>query len=207
MTKAATLTLISDLSFGQTDATHISNIYDDVVTELGQLDVLVRAELIASVIDQATYSLTSTAIKKQAIFFDDEFMDEVSLGTLEAVNIDHRDEKGKPLAVYQEALTEKNFNLYPIPDRESGAVGGGDFGTSFPINAITSIHTNFESDLPVWLELPIAYTVLYREFIRESNHKDAEFAEACGQMATILWSVLGINLVIESATTRRGQGR
>jgi len=194
MTKAATLTLISDLSKGQTDATAIGRFYDDVVRELGRVDVLVRATLIESVIDQAGYTLPDAVVERQATFFDMHTLDEVNTATLETLGINWRDDKGTPIAVFTENQTENAFSLYPLPQSASGTVAGGNFGTSFPVYAISSIHTNFETDLPVWLELPITFSVLHREFIRESNHTDTDFATACLQMSTLLFAILGIRL-------------
>ena len=194
MTKAATLTLISDISKGQSDSTAIGRIYDDVVRELGQSDVIVRATLIESVIDQSSYSLPAAAIKRQVTFFDNRILDEMKLTQLMSINHNWRDEKGEPVAVFTEDETEDSFSIYPLPQNQSGSVAGGDFGSSFPTYAITSIHTAYEADLPTWLELPIAFIVLHREFTRESNHRDVKFAEICLQLGILLFSALGINM-------------
>jgi hypothetical protein len=194
MTKAATLTLISNLSLTQTDATAIGTFYDEVVRDLGRSDVLARATFIQSVAGTAQYSMPAAAIKRLHTFYDSIHLDHEKLINLEAINSRWRDESDTPACVVVEDEDEDTFTLFPNPNVGSAAVGGADIGSGFIPYSITSMHTNFETDLPVWLELPIAFTVLGMEFNRESDHRDKDFAGLCLSVAQLMWSMLDIDL-------------
>ena len=194
MTKAAVLTLISDLSFTQTDATAIGTFYDEVVRDLGLSDTIARTSFIQAVAGTASYARPAAAIKRLHTFFDSIHLYMENLLNLMATNPRWRDELSTPTCVVDENEDEDTFTLYPNPTDGSGSVGSADLGTAFVVNSITSIHTNFETDLPVWLELPITYTVLAMEFMRESDHRDMAFAGACAVLAQLMWTMLDIDV-------------
>ena len=123
MTKAATLTLISDLSLTQTDATAVGDLYDEVVEDLGLTSVIARASFIQTVAGTGQYTLPAAAIQRLYTFFDTIQLDEERLSNLEAVNGSWRDELGTPSCVTEEDEDEDTFTLYPVPDVGSGAVG------------------------------------------------------------------------------------
>ncbi|MEE9586071.1 MAG: hypothetical protein V3W09_04140 [Nitrososphaerales archaeon] len=197
MTKALTLTLVDDLSRDQADSTLTGRMYDDLVRELGRTRTIVRASLIETVAGTAVYAQPTTSIERLATFHDTSILDELSLQELESLNHQWKDEKGPPIALTTEELAEKSFRVFPVPETGSGTVAGGDFGTGFIVNALSSIHTNFEADLPEWIELPLAFAILAMEFSRESDHRDIDFANFCAGFADFLFEMVKVSLKSE----------
>ena len=58
-----------------------------------------------------------------------------------------------------------------------------------PGNGI-SIHSEYRHDPLDYLTLPFALAILWREYVRESDHQDFAFAAACKQLSDTLYGML-----------------
>lgn len=191
MAKADVLQLIQDLSNGLADATLAERYYREAVFDLGKQGWLTQATLLpVTTADTGTYSFPATAIELLALFYDDSQLDLLYLRELEWIRPDWRDGRGTPSGYVRENENDKTFRLYPIPDAASKDfifLLGSPFGLDFPEYALAIVHTETRDDLPVWLELPIAFRILELEFGRESNHRDPTFSKMCSELSKLLF--------------------
>lgn len=197
-TKAVNLQLIRDLSLQLVSDETIERFYDDAIRELGRFEILTKASLIAATSGTATYSLPEEAVQALAYFWDTRALDVARHPEVECRNIDWRGESGAPLAVVLEDETEDSFRLYPNPNVTSDDfifLLGAPFGVDFPANSIGVIHTEYRETIPDYLDLPIVFSVLAREFGRDSNHRDELASSAYREMAAFLLSLLKIDFV------------
>lgn len=190
MAKADVLTLIQDLSSGQADAAAIDRFYDDVIRDLGQRPWLAQATLIAITAGTTVYTPATSVIRILDVYYDDHVLRKATKQELESTNAQWRDEHGTPIVHITEDESAKDFRLYPNPEVSSKDfifLFGSPFGLDYPEYAVAIVHTETRINLPAWLEMPVAFEILRREFMRESDHKDTEFAGACGQLADLLF--------------------
>ena len=58
---------------------------------------------------------------------------------------------------------------------------------------LTTIYTRGDNDTtPKWYLLPIIFDTLAREFAYPSDHQDKEWAALCGEVAQLLYDILGV---------------
>lgn len=193
MAKANVLQLVQDISSNQADATAIDRYYDDVVRDLGQHPWLTQATLISITAGTAIYTPATSVIRILDTYYDDRVLRPATLKEMESINPAWRDARGTPIAYVNEDETAKDFRLYPNPEVTSKDfifLFGSPFGLDYPEYAVAIVHTETRIDLPAWLEMPTAFEVLAREFMRESNHQDVAFAKMCKQVADLLLSLV-----------------
>ena len=194
MSRATVLQRVQDLATAQPDAIAIDKFYDHVVADLGRGEWLLTATLVAVTAGTSEYTPPSTVLDIKHVFYDDRVLYKESLRALESVNPSWRDERGTPYAYVGVDETNKDFRLYPNPDRASKPVipvHGAPFGWDYPAGTVVIIATEFRENLPPWLEMPVAYDILSREFGRESDHKDRKFADLCDKMSKLLMKMVG----------------
>jgi hypothetical protein len=182
------------LSTNQADATAIDKYYDEVVADLGRTEWLVTASLVTATAGTNEYTPPATAIDLLHLFYDDRLLYESKLRAIESVNTHWRDERGPPKSYIIEDETNKQFRLYPSPvvsSKDFIFMFGSPLGLDFPEYAICIVHTEQREVLPKWLEMPVAFAILSREFARESDHKDAQFADSCKALAEMLMKMVG----------------
>lgn len=179
MAKADVTALVTSLALSQDNTTETSIFYDEIVRELGFLDVLTGTETITITPNVAVYETAADTIRSLEFHSGIRgFLtrsDGKGLGSL--FGADWRNRKGTPLAVSQDQEDDEAFRLVPIPDT-------GD--------TLTIIRTENRTDVPVWLELPIAFEILYREFGRESDHQDTMLSDLCKLIADMLYKLVGV---------------
>lgn len=193
MPRADVLQLIADLSGGQADAVLAERYYDDVVDDLGRRQWLTQASLLTTTANTGTYRLPADGIRLLGVFYGDELLDRVALRTLEAYDPHWRDAAGTPIAYTVEDETTNEFRLFPVPTVPSQDfifLFGSPFGADFAERAVAVVHTERRDDLPLWLELPVAFDVLAREFARESDHRDPAFAEVARRLAATMYQMV-----------------
>ena len=81
----------------------------------------------------------------------------------------------------------------PAPDKPSKpfvVTYGEPTGRDYPPYAIMVLHTELRSLVPDWLELPVAFEILAREYRRESDHRDDAFATLCQRFADLLYAMV-----------------
>ncbi len=189
MSKAATLQLTQDLSKGLADATMCDRYYRDIVLELGREDILTQASLIPVNAETGEYTLPTQAVEMIDLFYDDHPLMEAKLREVESRDPQWRSRLGPPIVYITQHETIRTFSLYPTPEMNSKDfifLFGSPFGRDYPAYALAMIHTENREDIPEWLELPVAFDILSREFARESNHRDTLFSKTCKSMADFL---------------------
>ena len=67
---------------------------------------------------------------------------------------------------------------------------GSPLGLDYPPYAVLLLHTIIVPDLLPWMELPVAWEVMAREYGHESNHRDDAIAEFSQQLADVLWGMV-----------------
>jgi hypothetical protein len=188
--KADVTSLVSTLSNGDADAISVGHYYDHAIDDLARYPWFVQASLVTLAAGTAEYTLNDDYVKLVAVFYNDRLLDRVDDRALESINPYWRDEVGTPRAYTTTDEDSKTYRLYPAPDKPSGNfifVYGSPMGLDYPPYAALLFHTELRSDLPVWMDLPMTFTVLAREYGHESNHRDDAFAAFCQGLADTLW--------------------
>lgn len=181
MSKATTLTLISDLGLSDVDGTETDRLYDDVVRELGYQEVVTAIGTVAVTAGTATYNPPTNTLEILEIENLQGIVDKMSIHSLQGIfGVMWRDQSGVPLMWTEDDQSDKAIRLVPNPDIN---------------DTLQVINVQYRTDLPSWLEMPIALEVLYREYIRESNHQDIEFAKLCRKMAKLWFTLVDIELM------------
>jgi hypothetical protein len=191
MAKADVLQFIDDVSQGQAEATLVDRYYDEVIEDLCRLSegFLSNVDLVAVTKGTSIYSYPSNTVDLLGVFWDDAVLRRAAQLELESLDPHWRDHNGDPLVFTDEDLSAKSLRLYPAPQRGSKPFSfptGLPMGTDYPEYSLAVARTRTVDDLPAWLEWPVAFEVLFREFMRESNHRDPDFAALCRQLALVL---------------------
>lgn len=194
MSRSDVLQLCQDLCTNQADAIALTKFYDEVVSDLGREEWLVEVALIATTAGTSQYAPPEPVIELLCVYYDDRLLSKERVRALEAVNPNWRDERGTPRAYVVEDESNTRFRLYPKPEVDSKDfifMFGSPLGLDFPEYAVAAVLTELREDLPLWLEMPVAFAILAREFARESDHTDMAFADACKKVSQILMQMVG----------------
>lgn len=175
LSEARIVTLASDLSIGEIDLHTFDTFFDAVMRDLAWTTALIEISTESISSGQTSVTLPTLAMKIVAVFFEDRQLDPISLRSLESFDPQWRDRRGEPVGYVTEGEGTRTYRLYPVPD--------------YP-GTLTLFHTQLQVAVPQWLELPLAYEILSREFSRESNHRDDTMAQMCEQMSTLLLSMV-----------------
>ncbi len=178
MSKTTTLTLVSDMGLSDTTSGEADRIYDDVVRELGALGILTENGSNSVTAATATYTAPTNTIRILEIHGGYGILDQTDYDIItNLLGARFHLRTGRPTIWCHEHETIKDFRLVPIPNES---------------DTLTTIVTQYQANVPVFLEMPIALEVLHREYLRESNHQDIDFALLCRRLATMWFSMLGI---------------
>lgn len=194
MTKAASLTLAAQLTLNQLDSDRLSPFYDEAIYALGALPSLLEFSLITVTQDQSTFTFPDNLLTLLEVWYDDRALDPMTHAELQALSAQWQEHKGPPLAYTEENLTLRQLRLYPIPPLPSDPLlllhFGGAFGIDYPTGHVVLLATQFVQDLPSWLELPLIFRMLAREYALASPHQDQAFAQGCAQVGQLLMAML-----------------
>ncbi len=197
MPKAEVLNLVRVLSNEQADLALCDRFYDEVVLDLGKMPILITASIVPLDQDAASsptspessYVLPENAIEALQFVYDDrmlQFATDRELGMFSRL---WRSIVGTPQAVYRGDIGSRRFRLVPLPDRPSEPfifIFGMPMDAAYPQYSVVVFHTDNRQVVPIYLELPIAFFILGREFSRSSDHQDLAFAAQCATSATAL---------------------
>ena len=196
MTKAATLTLASQMTLGQIQGSLLSTFYDDAINALGALPYLFQSTLVSLTPGQSLVSYPQDAINPLSLWYDTRDLDLLTNEELMAINPRWPDDVITPLTYTLDSVPLRTLTLYPRPSWASDPIPITDpFGPAFPRNCLTFLGTTFMQDIIEWLELPILFGLLAREYARESPHKDLQFASACQRLATTFMDYLTLPMI------------
>lgn len=178
MAKADVLTLVSNFGVNAVDANETTILYDEVVRELGLRGVLVGTEQINVIAGAATYKLLSDMKQILEIHGIGGRLSRETVNGLQAIfGANWRDMKSTPLAFTTIEEEDKVVRLVPEPTEA---------------DTMTVLRAEEPTDVPVWLELPVAMEVLSREYSRESDHQDIAFAALAHELSTLLFQFAGV---------------
>ena len=179
MAKADVLQLVTDLGVTTVDQNEIGIFYDEVVRELGFQEILTGTELVPVQAGKPDYILVEDTVRAMEFHATGGRLDPIDITSLQSVfGVAWRTRTGTPLAYTQEEENEKTFRLVPNSTQD---------------DTITVIRTETRTDVPVWLELPMALDILGREYQRESNHQDVAFAQIARQLSLLLFKLVGVS--------------
>ena len=193
MSRADVTQLVQDVSNSQADSVAVERYYDDIVNELGTSEIITNAGLISASVGTAVYTLPTDGIKLLLAIYDDTNLSIESRESLDVINTEWRTEKGNPLSIIPEGEDDRSFRLYPEPDVASASfipIFGSPVGADYPNDSIMAIYTERRDNLPIWLELPLVFEILFREFSRHSNHTDILFASMCQRLSIALFKMV-----------------
>ena len=193
MSKASVLALATDLGGGQAQSPHTERLYDEMMLAVGDAALFNLVTLLPVTAGTAEYTLPAPAVKLHAAFYDNGMLSRARKRDMEALDPSWRDHRGHPVAFVTDDLSRRVFRLYPQPVAPNSAFifqVGAPFGVDHPVDAIAVIHSVSKSDLPTWLDLPLALSLLGREFARDSDHRNAEFASACQGLGKVLFEMV-----------------
>lgn len=193
MAKADVTALVSTIANGASDATTVSDFYDDVIEDIGRgvfpgVLSITSAAFVAAVADTRTYTLPTAAIRPLAVIYDD--MELAEDEAMQAADVDAvwRALRGKPLAYVRTDETVRTIALVPTPDVSGASITGlTPFdNTGFPTGNLTVLYTDRGPDFTADEELPVALLVLSREFRRDSDHCDTDLADMAAKLGDLL---------------------
>lgn len=207
--KARVLQLVDDLSLGLAASDMADFYYDQVIYDFGLAELFTTSTLVTASDGTASYTIPTTAIRRLQVFWDTQELDMLTLEEAESVfGMAWRDMVGPPEAYVVEREADRTLRLVPQPDvssKDFSFAFGLPFGLDFPEYSIVMTHTEFQEDVSVLFDLPIAFFIMTKEFLRESDHQDEPFARACQTIGTVLMNIAmkGIRLRATAQLTGR----
>lgn len=181
MAKADIIGLVSQFCLGQTADPEATTYCNEVIRELGFVELLVGTETMPIIDEESVYETEPNTIRTLE-FHTGHYgrLDRIDAQSLETTfSAQWRAHATTPMAVTHTHEQQPEFRLVPEPTA---------------LDTLTIIRTEFRDDVPVWLELPIAFETMSREFGRESDHQDLELAEATTRVAALLFQLLRVEL-------------
>ena len=190
MAKADVTTLAQFIAGGQADEALLSRYYDDLIDTLAQTtDTLIEMTLSPLVSGQSVYTPPDTITRLISVICGDRELDLASRKSMEATNSGWRKHEGIPVTYIRESEDQKQIRLYPIPDMVGDAFipwWSSPVGEDYPNENLVYVHTHSPTDVPNWMNLGLALLILVPEFLRDSPHQDADFADACQAVADLV---------------------
>ena len=186
---ADVLSLVDLLSNGMADDTVTPALYADIIFDWGSDPILTQGTLISLTMKEREFNVPSQVLDVLGVIWDKRELGKLRLREVEALNPSWRTAVGTPSSFIEQAETAKTLALYPTPFQASGpntAPHGEPLGQDYPLYSIVLINTETRQNVMYYLELPLALLILEREFIRESDHKDEDFAGVAGAFGRFL---------------------
>lgn len=176
-TKTAILTLVGTLTAGLADTTAIDRIWNEVIIDLGSdtrqwftTFSTFDPGVTGSITDQESLELPAAFSigRLIALFYNGRQLSRESEDTLAAKSRSWHDRGGSPVAYTTDNRSDRFVRLYPKND----LFKTGEIGLLYTQSFITT-------SIPDVMALPLAMLIIAREFERESNHRDMDFAKSC----------------------------
>ena len=183
MSKATVNTLAQLIAVTAISSARLNEYYNEALVELAgttEVNIQVETTPIVSGTDKYTYnSIAGNAdmVQVLTVFNDDGFeLLQTNLTQLDSQGRAWRTDTGSPTAWFLQHEQERQVRLYPIPDAN---------GT------MTLFVKDKEDAVPAWLDLPLAFAILKREFMRSSAQHDPVMVELCEQAGAIFRGIGG----------------
>lgn len=194
--KADILSLASVLAAAQSDGTTLSAYYDDAMIVLAKASWFVDVELVPLVSGQAVVNPPVGTVRVHALCYDDSDLAPTAIRDFESLSVHWRDLSGKPYAYTQESETTETFRMVPIPTVPSkpfSFIHGEPLGVDYPAYVVATFVSVPPVDVPRWMDLPLAFGLLAREFGRDSAHADPAFSSACSSFGQMLLGTVSLD--------------
>lgn len=191
--KADVLALVQTLSNGQADPNLALVFYDEVVNELAAGEWHTTATPLTVTSGSSLVNLPSTLLRLLQMIYDDDVLSKLSLRELESLRAGWRAQNGTPIAYTLESETIKSLEVFPVPNQTPTPiipVHGLPVGEDYQPGNAVAIYAEYRTDVLPYLNLPVALRMLSKEYIRESDHMDANYAGLAGELATMLLGML-----------------
>lgn len=175
-TKTAILTLVGTLTAGLADTTAINRIWDEVIIDLAA-DTRqwftafspIDPGTTGSVTNQESLELSVVGLGRLiALFYNGRQLSRESEDTFATQSRNWGAKSGSPVAFTTDNRSDRFVRLYPKND----LFNLGEVGVLYTQSTVTG-------SIPDVMALPLAMLVMAREFERESNHRDMDFAKSC----------------------------
>jgi len=193
MSKALTVSFVDSMSLDQNNASTTDTFYNDVVKDLSQADLFTNVRLISITKGTTQYTIPDDVVKIQEMFYDSSIIPQSTVSSLNALDQEWRDQRGRPIAHVVEEETTKQFRLYKNPDINSKDfifLFGEPLGRDFPEYSVGIVHTEIRDNNPDWLDYIIGLKVIAKEHQKDSDIVDPQFASLCDQLADLLTGAL-----------------
>lgn len=186
--KTGVLGLAQDLANQQAAPLPLDQMYDDAMFDVASQAVFNAVDFVAATPGQAVYARPPDATDILAVFYDDTMLSLVTLRELETIRPAWRAWSGRPVAWLIEDQSNDEFRLFPSPVTTPDPLiplYGAPFGLDYPRDTIAVLASQRRTDLPDWMDLPLALMVVAREYARPSPHADKVLAGAARQLAAL----------------------
>lgn len=196
MSRTDVLNIAQSYAFDLAGTAELEAYYDDLMVDAGRWGISTECRLLPTTRGDAEYAFPVDSVREYAIFYDDIMLSRMELRDLEAsFGPLWRQRSGRPAAYVMQDMPEHEVRIAPAPDAASvdfSFIFGAPVGHDFPARSLGVVLSVTRQDLPAWLDVPLALSLLSREYERESAHRDVAFAAASRAMATqLLALVLG----------------
>ena len=191
--KTGVLALAQDLANQQAASTPLDQMYDDAMFDVAGQALFNVVEIMAATPGQAVYTRPGDTTDILAVFYDDTMLSLVTLRELETIRPDWRKWQGRPVAYLIEDQSNDEFRIFPNPVTTPDPLiplHGAPFGLDYPRDTLAVMASQRRTDLPDWMDVPLALAVVAREYSRPSPHQDKVFAGAARQLAALFLSMV-----------------
>jgi len=177
---ATVSTLVTELSNGQADLTQAAQFYNELLSELARIPLLVDSFLV-TVDVHGIGTLPSNAVGLLYLF-QTVGSDTFQLGEL---SVKEASWVFPGYVASAPTVPMRSYILEGLPPRQFlvpdlNGVGG----------RVIAFCSNVRATLPVILQLPIALLILEHEYRRESDHKNMDISKASGMLGNFLLQIV-----------------
>jgi hypothetical protein len=162
---------VRDLSYGLGVSGSNEDEYNECITTLAEDGRLWFAHFSrsASALDEELHRVPDALVKILAVFYDDRMLTWETQRSMEALDPQWRQQRHTPKAYITDNVEDRYIRLWPPGDHDCEDLGW--------------LYTRRLKDAPPFMDLPLAFLTLAREFARESDHRDLEFAGLAQKLA------------------------
>lgn len=126
----------------------------------------------------ADLDLPDDAVWPVAAFWDGDWLEETTLGALEALDEDWRSRRGTPTSwlTAPEGESSRTIRVFPTPNHA---------GT------LEVLYRDARTQVPRWLEVPLALELVAREMAQDGKNRDPEVARLSSRLAGLFSALVG----------------
>lgn len=191
--RADIIALAQTLGLPSTDALLLDRYYTEALIAFGQeTEINIEPRFIPVVAGVSEYEVPDTnAIK--AVFYGTRELTRVTLQHLTTYDVLFRTRSGTPREFTERHENHNVILLYPVPDATStpAVLAPLPFGDDYPPDYLVIFASDRDETAAPWLDYTLALTILSRELVRQSNHRDDAIAAMATKLASMTRSAGG----------------